>query len=309
MPFSSWQLAFIFSEIIDSDDESKSENEEREYRTYQYDWYVNIFTLMFDDQFQEHFRMTKSRFFLIRDRSFHYTSNNPLNHLTKNLLLLLSNISHSLVDRQISALFKIPMFLFFIKWLKFPFLFNINPYLLNQLETKLEQFSKNFWLFGTVSGTLLSVDGMHVPITAPRESSECYYNRQQYYSINWLIAADAKKKIRYITNNIGSAHDSRILRTSLNLLDFLNNLPQEMHIIGDKAFRGHEKIWVPGVTTNIESNDFDNQLAKQRLIVENTFPLFQGKLKRFYHKQVNGHSPKTLKILVWAITIHTVLIE
>ena len=42
MPFSDRQLAFIFSEIIDSDDESNSENEEREDPTYQYDWYVNI---------------------------------------------------------------------------------------------------------------------------------------------------------------------------------------------------------------------------------------------------------------------------
>ena len=68
-----------------------------------------------------------------------------------------------------------------------------------------------------------------------------------------------------------------------------------MHIVGDKAFRGYEKIWVPGVTTNIETNDFDDQLARQRLIVKNTFPLFQGKFKRFYPKQVNGHSPKALK--------------
>ena len=77
-----------------------------------------------------------------------------------------------------------------------------------------------------------------VLIPAPRESPECYYNMKQYYSINLLIATDAKKKIQYITNHIGSAHDSRILRTSLNLLDFLNNLPQEIHIVGYKAFRG-----------------------------------------------------------------------
>ena len=105
MPFPDRQLAFIFSEIIDSDDESNSENEEKEDRTYQYDWYVNIFTMMPDDQFQEHFRMSKSRFFLIRARLFYYTSNNPLNNFTKNLLLFLSYISHSLVYRQMSALF------------------------------------------------------------------------------------------------------------------------------------------------------------------------------------------------------------
>ena len=162
---------------------------------------------------------------------------------------------------------------------------------------------------GNVSGTVLSVDGMHVPITAPRESPECYYNRKQYYSINLLIATDAKKKIRYITNHIGSDHDSRILRTSLNLLDFLNNLSQEMHIVGDKAFRGYEKIWVPEVTTNNETNYFDNQLKRQGLIVENTFAPFQGKFKRFYHKKVNGHSPKALKILVGAMVVHNLLIE
>ena len=49
MPFSGRQLAFIFSKIINSDDESNSENEEREDRTYQYDWYGNIFTIMSDD--------------------------------------------------------------------------------------------------------------------------------------------------------------------------------------------------------------------------------------------------------------------
>ena len=134
---------------------------------------------------------------------------------------------------------------------------------------------------GNVSGTVLSVDGMYVPITTPRESPECYYNWKQYNSINLLIATDAKKKIRYITNHIGPAHDSRTLRTSLNLLDFLNNLPQEMHIVGDTAFRGYEKIWVPGVTTNNETNDVDNQLARQRLIVENTFHSSKENLRDF----------------------------
>ena len=82
-----------------------------------------------------------------------------------------------------------------------------------------------------------------------------------------------------------------------------------MHIVGDKTFRGHEKIWAPGVTTNIETHYFDNQLARQTLIVENTFALFQGKFKKFYHKQVNGHSLKALKILVGAIAINNLLIE
>ena len=108
MPFSDRQLAFVFSEIIDSDDKSNFENEEKEDRTYQYDWYVNIFTMISDYQFQEHFRMTKSRFFLIRNPLFHYTSNNPLNNFTKNLLLFLSYIFHSLVYRQMSALFQTP---------------------------------------------------------------------------------------------------------------------------------------------------------------------------------------------------------
>ena len=54
-----------------------------------------------------------------------------------------------------------------------------------------------------------------------------------------------------------------------------------MHIEGDKAFRGYEKIWVPGVTTNNETNDFDNQLTRQRPIVEKTFSFFQRKFKDF----------------------------
>ena len=190
------------------------------------------------------------------------------------------------------------------------FWFGINPHFIKlPLETELELCSENFRLLWNVSGTALSVDGMYVPITAPRESPECYYNRKQYYSINLLIATDAKKKIWYITKPYWFTYDSRILRTSLNLLDFLNNLHQEMHIVGDKAFRGYEKIWVPGVPTNIETNDFDNELARQRLVVKNTFALFQGKFKRSYHKQVNGHSPKALKILVGAIVIHSLLIE
>ncbi len=91
----------------------------------------------------------------------------------------------------------------------------------------------------------------------------------------------------------GSIHDSRLFSESIFLRKFAQNLPDGMFIVGDQAFIGINKVKVPiHMPLTTPQYNFNYQLGKQRIIVENTFGLFKGKFKRFFFEQKNGELKK-----------------
>ena len=95
-----------------------------------------------------------------------------------------------------------------------------------------------------------------------------------------------------MSNHYGSAHDSRVYRTSTGLKTWVDNLTDGYHIVADKSYIGYSNILMSGLNKDESIDKYTNLLASQRLIVENAFGLFKGKFKRFYHEQINGHSEK-----------------
>ena len=89
----------------------------------------------------------------------------------------------------------------------------------------------------------------------------------------------------------------------------MNNLNGDFKIVGDQAYRGYEHIVIPGITRNSEIPNYTEELAKQRLIVENTFGLFKGKFKRFYYKSFNGESENFVKLFTAAVVLHNLIID
>ena len=60
-----------------------------------------------------------------------------------------------------------------------------------------------------------AIDGSHIPIIAPKNDPNDYYNRKQFHSIVLQGVADAKGRFIHVsTGYAGSIHDARVLRMS-----------------------------------------------------------------------------------------------
>ena len=94
----------------------------------------------------------------------------------------------------------------------------------------------------------------------------------------------------------------------MSLINFINNL-HVYNIVGDQAYRGYEKIVIPGLSENVNIRNYSTELGKQRIIVENAFGLFKGKFKGFYFKSYNGSSEKFSKLFIASVVIHNLLID
>ncbi len=260
------------------------------------DWYEKIFNLP-DQQFQELFRMKPAIFMELRNLLLTRCNENS-NRFTKNLLIFLAYISHHQVLRAQKELFGVSTYKIFESVEKIvTFLFSISQdFIFLPNFNEFEELSDGFSLLGNIHGTLLAIDGTHISIFAPIDNRSDYFNRKHIYSLNCLIAVDYKMRIRYFCNGIGSAHDARLYTESTFLRDFMESLPNDKHVVGDQAFIGIQNIKVPHriPSSTIERN-FNFQLGKQRIIVENCFGLFKGKFKRFFYEQKNGESKKILK--------------
>ena len=58
----------------------------------------------------------------------------------------------------------------------------------------MDELSRDFNVLGNINTTILSIYCTHIPIEAPENNPEKYFNRKQSYSINLIAASEAKKK-------------------------------------------------------------------------------------------------------------------
>jgi len=60
-----------------------------------------------------------------------------------------------------------------------------------------------------------AIDGSHIPIIAPKNNPNYYYNRKQFHSIVLQGVADAEGRFIYISTGYArSIHDARVLHMS-----------------------------------------------------------------------------------------------
>jgi glutamate synthase domain-containing protein 1 len=63
---------------------------------------------------------------------------------------------------------------------------------------------------GGLPQAALAVDGCHIPIIAPRENTEDFYNRKEFFSMNMQGLVDADGRFCNIQVNMpGRTHDSK----------------------------------------------------------------------------------------------------
>ncbi|RVD91795.1 putative nuclease HARBI1 [Tubulinosema ratisbonensis] len=232
---------------------------------------------MTEKQFSETFRISKKIFY---DLSSELKCNLHLNYkdLEVELLLFLFYIAHVSSYRKIREIFGIP------KSSAYRIIMKMSNAIYNIAKIKIKlpayneftELSQGFFQ-KVVENTILAIDGTHIQISRPYNNGHLYYSRKGFFSINFLCAVDYKMRFRFITFGFRSSHDSRILINSqlYEYCSIINN--NNFHVVADCAFRFFTGI----TTTNNYEEHLNNELEKQRIVVENAFGLLKINLKDF----------------------------
>ena len=93
------------------------------------------------------------------------------------------------------------------------------------------------------------------------------------------MITDHNKKFVFVTNGYGKNHDMKVYRKSGNLQNYVEELPDNVWIVGDAAFRSIEKI---KISENYANTDiFSSNCRKTIILIENAFGLIKGKFQKF----------------------------
>lgn len=155
--------------------------------------------------------------------------------------------------------------------------------------------SEKFSALANIPGNIGAVDGTYIPIKAPVVNPEVYINRKCFYGITLQGICDYDRKfIDVFTGYPSSVSDIRVFRNSdiYRQIEQHQNryFPQNRFIIGDKAYPIMPWCIPPyidrGNLTPAERN-FNKAHAKTRQIIERTFALLFGRLRRLRYLDMN----------------------
>ncbi|XP_030764836.1 putative nuclease HARBI1 [Sitophilus oryzae] len=140
-------------------------------------------------------------------------------------------------------------------------------------------------------GVIGCMDGSHVRIDQPKNDPESYLNRKKFYSIQFQVVCDSKKRIRDIFIGFpGSVHDARVFSNS-PLYQSLNQKCGEKVILADSAYPCLRNILTPykdnGHLSATEKN-YNYKLSHCRIIIEHTFGNLKQKFRQLYHLKLRG---------------------
>lgn len=177
----------------------------------------------------------------------------------------------------------------------------------DEFEALAQGFLRRNYLYGTV----LAIDGTHIPIEAPTVCPERYVNRKGWHSVSIQVTVDNYGKFRNLFGVfLGACHNAFVYRRS-NMYNYVNNnLPRPYFIIGDAAYPGSDGLHIPykGDLTD-EQKDYNYIHSSQRMIVEQSLGWLKGRFKKFRYPAKNGERGFYVKQLYFACVIHNIILN
>lgn len=258
------------------------------------DWFrcnVGSYT---ENQFKEAFRMSTACFKLILDRYISELIPLQINNDNRvEFSLTLYFVTRPITYRDAARLFGLPSTNAYRMINKVLKIFNeVLVYSFCKLPEieEMNQISELYLQKSSLEGTILAIDGTHVPIDAPKICPERYINRKGWHSVNFQCVVDANCVFRNIFGVFpGSCHDAYVFRRSSfrSYVEF--NIPDPYYVIGDAAYpiMNHLKRPFKGNLT-IEQAEYNYKLSAQRMTVERAFGYLKGRFKRFRYPNKNG---------------------
>ena len=170
-----------------------------------------------------------------------------------------------------------------------------------EIGRKIEGFSEKSKFPNVVAAT----DGSHIPIKAPKENHEDYFNRKHFYSFLVQGIVDSSGLFLSVATGFpGSLHDSRMLRLSdvywaaeeediliEPTLDLGGTVIRPL-FVGDSAYP--LKTWLVPVikdngALNQDQKKFNKELAKARIVSEHAFGLLKGRWRALLKRLDEDH--------------------
>lgn len=143
---------------------------------------------------------------------------------------------------------------------------------------------EDIWNFPNCCG---AVDGKHVLIRRPPNSTSEFFNYKGTYSIVLLAVVDADYCFRYIdVGSDGRASDSTIFQTSTfncALEQNLLNWPEGGVLVGDDIFPLGSNLLKPYAhrKLTLQERIFNYRLSRARRVVENAFGILSSRFRVF----------------------------
>ncbi|KAJ8677822.1 hypothetical protein QAD02_013609 [Eretmocerus hayati] len=141
----------------------------------------------------------------------------------------------------------------------------------------------NIQLFYNIAGfpgVAAAIDGTHIPIICPsREFGEIFRNRKGYFSLNILVAVDAKGRILFIdVRHPGSAHDATCFDRSALKVMFQEHWVEGL-LIGDNGYGNYPYLLVPYVIRDTEEKVVYSEC---QIATRNPVERFFGRWKKMF---------------------------
>jgi DDE superfamily endonuclease len=263
-------------------------------------------------QFKNAFRMPKQCLNFIMNKFFDSVNIKSSYNQRKNFIMLLYFASHNITYRDIGEKFGEPTTTAYSKIQATLDLFiNNMTNLFIKLPTamEMEELSIKFFSIKRLRGTILAVDGTHLPIFAPKNHSSQYINRKGFYSVTVQIAADPDYLIRDVHGGLpGGSHDAYLFRRS-SFINFVERIPEPYFVIGDAAYPASNSLRTPfrGTRLTEDQERYNNRLAGQRNRVECTIGRIKGRFKRFMSANKHGEKETIMKIFLFACVVHNLI--
>ncbi len=185
-----------------------------------------------------------------------------------------------------------------------------------------ENISTKFQKYLNFPNCLGAVDGKHIRIMNPTNSSSMYFNaRKRYSSILLMAVADAEYKFIYVdVGNYDKDSDSAIFNDSSlwkAIVNGTSDIPIEKSLpgttsavlphffIGDEAFQLHRHLLRPygGRNLSLKKKVFNYRLNRARRCVECTFAILSNKC-RIFHRPINLEPNFAVSITKACVVLH-----
>ncbi|XP_072760759.1 uncharacterized protein [Anoplolepis gracilipes] len=140
-----------------------------------------------------------------------------------------------------------------------------------------------------------AIDGCHIPIKQPIQNANDYFNRKQFHSI--ILQGVCDHSARFIDVFIGMPgrmHDARVFRNSRlfqMLSDQENPLLREEYLIGDCAYPLMLNLMTPFRDNGhlpVAHVRYNNRLSSIRSIIERAFELLKVKFRRLKYLDISN---------------------
>lgn len=275
-------------------------------------WISSVFHSYEAAQFRQTFRMSKHCLASIIQTYFQLASiENSMSH-TIEFLMCYYFITRPITYRDLAEKFGVPTTCVFRsckKHLKQFLDVMIKKFLYLPNHEEMIVLRQKFYDLQPIWGTILAIDGTHLPIEAPVSNSARYINRKGFYSLNFQITVDADFIVRDVFGGFpGCCHDAYLFRNS-KLFQWINEeIPHGFFAIADAAYPASSHLLTPYKgTLSQEMEEFNFLHSSQRMRVECTIGRLKGRFKKFAIPGKNGHQKSYMYYFLFACVIHNMI--